>query len=137
MTDNTKDFCLVRKGMIKDIPQKTWIRYITKKDMIVNKGGMLLKNNIEDKKESYLLLKSPYGPMWRVKPNENHIYIDKKIVEEIKDKGKKIEKKNTKKKNIVKNNKKTTTTKNTKNKKNSKRKTTNKVKKTKVIKLDI
>ena len=32
MTDNTKDFCLVRKGMIKNIPQKTWIRYITKKD---------------------------------------------------------------------------------------------------------
>jgi len=133
MTDNTKDFCLVRKGMIKNIPQKTWIRYITKKDMIVNKGGMLLKNNMEDKKESYLLLKSPYGPMWRVKPNENFIYIDKKIVEEMKDKGKKIEKKNTKKESIVKNKKKTLV----KNTKKSKKKTTNKVKKTKVIKLDI
>lgn len=133
MTDNTKDFCLVRKGMIKDIPQKTWIRYITKKDMIVNKGGMLLKNNMEDKKESYLLLKSPYGPMWRVKPNENHIYIDKKIVEEMKDKGTKIEKKNTKKKSIVKNKKKTLV----KNTKKPKKKTTDKVKKTKVIKLDI
>lgn len=129
MTDNTKDFCLVRKGMIKNIPQKTWIRYITKKDMIVNKGGMLLKNNMEDKKESYLLLKSPYGPMWRVKPNENFIYIDKKIVEVMKDKGKK----NTKKESIVKNKKKTLV----KNTKKSKKKTTNKVKKTKVIKLDI
>ena len=89
MADTSKDFCLVRKNLIKNIPQKTWVRYITKKDMVVNKGGMLLKNNIEDKKESYLLLRSPFGPIWRVKPDENYIYIDKEISDNMKENTKK------------------------------------------------
>ncbi len=119
MSDKAKDFCLVRKSLVKNIPQKTWVRYIAKKDMIVNKGGMLLKNNTEDKNESYLLLKSPYGPMWRVKPEENHIYIDKKIVNEMKDNIKKLDKKVSNKKNIVNKSKEKTTktVKNTKKKK--------------------
>tara|TARA_B100001013_G_C24547631_1_gene417310 strand:- start:8 stop:409 length:402 start_codon:yes stop_codon:yes gene_type:complete len=87
-----KDFCLVRGNLVKNIPQKTWIRYITKDDMIVHKGGMLLKNNSDNKKESFLLLKSPYGPMWRVNPNENYIYVDKSVITNMKDKTNKVTK---------------------------------------------
>jgi len=129
MSDQTKDFCLVRKNLIKNIPQKTWIRYIAKKNMVINKGGMLLKNNVEDKKESYLLLKSPYGPMWRVKPDENYIYVDKIIVQHMKDK------KNTKEIKPNKNTKKVKPNKNTKKIKIGLKKKYNK--KTKIIKLDI
>ena len=46
MSNSAKDFCLVRNNLVKEIPQKAWIRYISKKNMIVNKGGMLLKKSI-------------------------------------------------------------------------------------------
>jgi len=80
MSNLAKDFCLVRNNLVKNIPQKTWIRYISKTDMIVNKGGMLLKNNALQDKDKFLLLKSPTGPIWRVYIDQNYIYIDKNIV---------------------------------------------------------
>ena len=67
----------IHYNLVKKIPQKAWIRYISKKDMIVNKGGMLLKNNASNEKDKFLLLKSPSGPMWRVYTNEHYIYVDK------------------------------------------------------------
>ncbi|SVB25560.1 uncharacterized protein METZ01_LOCUS178414 [marine metagenome] len=131
MSNSAKDFCLVRNNLVKEIPQKAWIRYISKKNMIVNKGGMLLKNNASNDKEKFLLLKSPSGPMWRVYTNENYIYVDKHIVDIMKVGSKKVKKKltnNSKSKEpVVKKNIK-------KIKREKKRKYT---KKTKVIKIDI
>ena len=131
MNNSAKDFCLVRNNLVKEIPQKAWIRYISKKNMIVNKGGMLLKNNASNDKEKFLLLKSPSGPMWRVYTNENYIYVDKHIVDIMKVGSKKVKKKltnNSKSKEpVVKKNIK-------KIKREKKRKYT---KKTKVIKIDI
>jgi len=131
MNNSAKDFCLVRNNLVKEIPQKAWIRYISKKNMIVNKGGMLLKNNASNDKEKFLLLKSPSGPMWRVYTNENYIYVDKHIVDMMKVGSKKVKKKltnNSKSKEpVVKKNIK-------KIKREKKRKYT---KKTKVIKIDI
>jgi hypothetical protein len=131
MSNSAKDFCLVRNNLVKEIPQKAWIRYISKKNMIVNKGGMLLKNNASNDKEKFLLLKSPSGPIWRVYTNENYIYVDKHIVDIMKVGSKKVKKKltnNSKSKEpVVKKNIK-------KIKREKKRKYT---KKTKVIKIDI
>ncbi len=131
MSNSAKDFCLVRNNLVKEIPQKAWIRYISKKNMIVNKGGMLLKNNASNDKEKFLLLKSPSGPMWRVYTNENYIYVDKHIVDIMKVGSKKVKKKltnNSKSKEpVIKKNIK-------KIKREKKRKYT---KKTKVIKIDI
>ncbi len=131
MSNSAKDFCLVRNNLVKEIPQKAWIRYISKKNMIVNKGGMLLKNNASNDKEKFLLLKSPSGPMWRVYTNENYIYVDKHIVDMMKVGSKKVKKKltnNSKSKEpVIKKNIK-------KIKREKKRKYT---KKTKVIKIDI
>ena len=134
MSNSAKDFCLVRNNLVKKIPQKAWIRYISKKDMIVNKGGMLLKNNATDEKDKFLLLKSPFGPMWRVYTNENYIYVDKHIVDVMKAGSKKVKKKltnNSKSKEPV-------VKKNIKNIKKIKREKKRKyTKKTKVIKIDI
>jgi hypothetical protein len=131
MSNSAKDFCLVRNNLVKKIPQKAWIRYISKKDMIVNKGGMLLKNNASNEKDKFLLLKSPSGPMWRVYTNEHYIYVDKNIVDVMKAGSKKVKKKGTdnskSKEPVVKKNIK-------KVKREKKRKYT---KKTKVIKIDI
>jgi len=132
MSNLAKDFCLVRNNLVKKIPQKAWIRYISKKDMIVNKGGMLLKNNATDEKDKFLLLKSPSGPMWRIYTNEHYIYVDKNIIDVMKAGSKKVKKKkltNTSKSKepVVKKNVK-------KIKREKKRKYT---KKTKVIKIDI
>ena len=131
MNNSAKDFCLVRNNLVKKIPQKAWIRYISKKDMIVNKGGMLLKNNSTNEKDKFLLLKSPSGPMWRVYTNEHYIYVDKNIIDVMKAGSKKVKKKSTNtsksKEPVVKKNIK-------KIKREKKRKYT---KKTKVIKIDI
>ena len=131
MSNSAKDFCLVRNNLVKKIPQKAWIRYISKKDMIVNKGGMLLKNNATNEKDKFLLLKSPSGPMWRVYTNEHYIYVDKNIIDVMKAGSKKDKKKSTNtsksKEPVVKKNIK-------KIKREKKRKYT---KKTKVIKIDI
>ena len=132
MNNSAKDFCLVRNNLLKKIPQKAWIRYISKKDMIVNKGGMLLKNSSTNEKDKFLLLKSPSGPMWRVYTNEHYIYVDKNIIDVMKAGSKKVKKKkstNTSKSKepVVKKNIK-------KIKREKKRKYT---KKTKVIKIDI
>lgn len=131
MSNSAKDFCLVRNNLVNKIPQKAWIRYISKKDMIVNKGGMLLKNNASNEKDKFLLLKSPSGPMWRVYTNEHYIYVDKNIIDVMKAGSKKVKKKGTgnskSKEPVVKKNIK-------KIKREKKRKYT---KKTKVIKIDI
>lgn len=132
MNNSAKDFCLVRNNLLKKIPQKAWIRYISKKDMIVNKGGMLLKNSSTNEKEKFLLLKSPSGPMWRVYTNENYIYVDKNIIDVMKGGGKKDKVKKSistckSKEPVVKKNIK-------KIKREKKRKST---KKTKVIKIDV
>jgi|TARA_B100001971_G_scaffold4812_1_gene3943 hypothetical protein len=134
MSNSAKDFCLVRNNLVKKIPQKAWIRYISKKDMIVNKGGMLLKNNATNEKDKFLLLKSPSGPMWRVYTNEHYIYVDKNIIDVMKA-GSKKDKKDKKKSTNTSKSKEPVVKKNIKKiKREKKRKYT---KKTKVIKIDI
>ena len=80
-----KDFKQISKIHIPKIPTHSWFKYISKESLVVNKGGILLKYDIKDK---YILLRSPKGPIWRVYINDNTIYVDKDILNEIKKKKK-------------------------------------------------
>ena len=75
----------IRKINIPKIPIHSWIKYISKDTLVVNKGGILLKHDINDK---YILLRSPKGPIWRVYIDDNTIYVDKDILNKIKKKKK-------------------------------------------------
>ena len=75
-----KDFHQISKRYIPKIPINSWIKYISKKTLVVNKGGILLKYDLDNK---YILLRSPKGPIWRVYINDNNIYVDKDIIKQI------------------------------------------------------
>ena len=77
---NNKIFCKITKKYFKYIPIKTWIRYIDKNDISVNKGGILIKY-YQDK--NYLLLRSPKSSFWRIDCNKNYIYIEEKLLKKI------------------------------------------------------
>ena len=72
LKEKLKDYIQVEYKFIKDIPPKTWIKYINQHGMY-RSGGILIKNEYP----LYLVLKNPYKKVsWCVNLKNNYIFME-------------------------------------------------------------
>lgn len=70
--EKLKNFIQVEYKFIKDIPPKTWIKYISQNGMY-RSGGILIKNEFP----LYIVLKNPYKKIsWSVNLKTNYIFME-------------------------------------------------------------